>query len=198
MRVSTYDGRIVTVFDVAQYFYCPRKVYYLRVLGVPAKPRRKMELGAEEQSREEERLTERATVYGFERSLVKEVMHRLYLENPEVGLAGQIDTVLRLKDGELIPVDSKYTDAVVVYRGFRKQLVAYALLLDYGFDVRTKRGILYFPQQKKVRQVPITEEDKHFLVKDLEAIRGILAEERLPAKVSEQKCGYCEVRKYCA
>jgi len=31
----------------------------------------------------------------------------------------------------------------------------------------------------------------------VEAIRRILAEERLPAKVAEQKCGYCEVKRYC-
>jgi len=94
-------------------------------------------------------------------------------------------------------VGSKYTDALAVQRGFRKQLVAYALLLDHGFDAVTKRGILYFPQQKKVHEAPITEEDKRFLVKDLEAIRRILAEERLPTKVSKEKCGYCEVRRYC-
>lgn len=199
MKDSTCDGRVltITVFDIAQYFYCPRKVYYLRVLGVPAKARRKMELGAEEQSQEEDRLTERKKIYGFERDCVEEVMHRLYLENPRIGLAGQIDTVLRLKGGELIPVDSKYTDAIKVYRGYKKQLVAYALLLDYAFNVRTRRGILYFPQQKKVEEVPLTEEDKRFLIRDVEAIKRILEEERLPSKVTEERCGYCEVKRYC-
>ncbi len=187
MRVSTSAGETketVTVFDVSQYFYCPRKVYYLRVMGVPAPPRRKMETGKSEQDKEEKRLTERNTVYGFERDKVKEVLYRLYLENPEIGLAGQMDTVLRLSDGELIPVDSKYTDAVTVYRGYRKQLVAYALLLDYGFKAKTRRGIIYFPQQKQVREVPISEEDKRFLIKDVQTIRKILSKETLPAKTA--------------
>ena len=94
-------------------------------------------------------------------------------------------------------MDSKYTDVVAVYRGYRKQLVAYALLLDYGFNSKTRRGIIYFPQQKQVREVPVTEEDKRFLTKDVQTIRRILAKETLPAKVAEQKCGYCEVKRYC-
>jgi len=197
MRVSTSAGETVTVFDIAQYFYCPRKVYYLRVLGVPAKPRRKMEVGREEQAREEERLTERRMIYGLNRRSVVEVLHRLYLENPEIGLAGQVDTVLRLTNGELIPVDCKYTDTVRVYRGFKKQLVAYCLLLDHAFHVGTNRGLLYFVQQREALEVPVTGEDKHFLRGDIESIRKILTHEAIPSMVTRQKCAYCEVERYC-
>jgi CRISPR-associated exonuclease Cas4 len=187
----------VTVFDIAQYFYCPRKVYYLRVLGVPATPRKKMELGREEQSREEVRLTERKTIYGFPREKVKEVVYRPYLEAPEIGLAGQLDAYLRMEDGELIPVDSKYTESVGVQRQYRKQIVAYAVLLDHAFGVKTKRGIIYFPQQKEAVEVAVTEEDKHSLSRDIQTIRQILLKEVIPRKVADEKCSYCEVRRYC-
>jgi CRISPR-associated exonuclease Cas4 len=197
MRDFISAGETVTVFDIAQYFYCPRKVYYLRVMGVPAKPKRKMELGRKEQTREEKRLLQRDTIYGFEKNQVKGIMRRIYLENPEIGLAGQVDTVLRMSDGELIPVDSKYTDAVAVYRGFKKQLVAYAVLLDHAFKTKTQRAILYYPQQRRTREVTIAEEDKRFLAKDVQAIRRILAGETLPAKVAKEKCGYCEVKRFC-
>jgi len=172
-------------------------VYYLRVLGVRPPARKKMELGREEQSREEGRLTERKTIYGFERVKVKEVVYRPYLEAPEIGLAGQLDTYLRMEDGELIPVDSKYTEGTAVQRQYRKQLVAYAVLLDHVFGVKTWRGILYFPQQKEVVEVPITEEDKHSLSKNIQTIRQILLKELIPRKVADEKCGYCEVRRYC-
>ncbi|MBM5805556.1 MAG: CRISPR-associated protein Cas4 [Candidatus Verstraetearchaeota archaeon] len=199
MRHSTCAGEdvTVTVFDIAQYFYCPRKVYYLRVLGAPTKPRKKMEVGREEQSREEERLTERKTIYGFEREKVKEVVYRPYLEAPDIGLAGQLDVLLKMEDGELIPVDSKYTEGIGVPRQYRKQIVAYVVLLDHAFGIKTKRGIIYFPQQKEAVEVTVTEEDKHSMSRDIQRIRQILLKEVIPRKVADEKCGYCEVRRYC-
>jgi len=205
MRDSTCGGNssdnvapvTVTVFDISQYFYCPRKVYYLRVLGVPAPTRKKMELGRDEQRREEDRLAERKTVYGFPRERVKEVVYRPYLEAPEIGLAGQLDAYLRMDDEELIPVDSKYTETVAIKRQYRKQLVAYAVLLDHVYGARVKRSILYFPQQKEAVEVPVSEEDKWYLINDIKIIKQILTGEKIPRKSAEERCGYCEVKKYC-
>jgi len=172
-------------------------VYYLRVLGVRPPARKKMELGREEQSREEGRLTERKTIYGFERAKVKEVVYRPYLEAPDIGLAGQLDVLLKMEDGELIPVDSKYTEGIGVLRQYRKQIVAYAVLLDHAFGVKTKRGIIYFPQQKEAVEVTVTEEDKYSLNRDVRVIRQILSKELIPRKVADEKCNYCEVKRYC-
>ncbi|MBC7127708.1 MAG: CRISPR-associated protein Cas4 [Candidatus Methanosuratus sp.] len=185
------------VADIAQYFYCPRKIYYLKVLGVPFRVRRKMELGNEEDEKEEVRLEERIAIYGFDRSSVKEIIHDLYLEDAKLGLAGQVDVVIRLDTGEYIPVDSKYTDQVEVQRNYRKQLVAYALLIEGAFHTKVRRGIIYFTKQKKPVVVPLLEEDKSSLQKDLESIRRILTRESIPRKVSESKCGYCEVARFC-
>lgn len=146
MSLSTSGGEpvqpMVSVSDVVQYFYCPRKIYYLKVLGVPFKVKRKMEVGREEDEKEESRLGERKTVYGIDRGEVEQVLHNLYLEDSRVGLAGQVDTVLRLRSGEHIPVDSKYTEEVAVHRHYRKQLVAYSVLLESAFGTAVSRGIL--------------------------------------------------------
>ncbi len=188
---------MVSVSDVVQYFYCPRKIYYLKVLGVPFKVKRKMEVGREEDEKEESRLGERKTVYGIDRGEVEQVLHNLYLEDSRVGLAGQVDTVLRLRSGEHIPVDSKYTEEVAVHRHYRKQLVAYSVLLESAFGTAVSRGILYFTKQREPVAVGISAEDKKALIKDLEAIRRVLEGESIPRKVSESKCGYCEVARYC-
>lgn len=199
MSHSTSAGNpiLVMVADVVQYFYCPRKVYYLKVLGVPFKVRRKMEFGKKEDELEEERLEERKTIYGFDRSKVKEIMHNLYLEDEKIGLAGQVDTVMRFESGECIPVDSKYTDEVAVQRHYRKQLVAYSFLIESAFQTKVTRGVLYFSKQKKSVIVPLLAEDRDSFQKDLESIRRILRGESIPRKVSERKCGYCEVARFC-
>jgi len=197
MRGSTSDGDSITVSDIAQYFYCPRKVYFLKTLGVPVVARAKMEYGKEVHERERRRMLERKRIYGFDREEVEEVLQGLQIEDPEVGLRGKLDVVLKLRTGEFIPVDTKYTDEVVVQRQYRKQLHAYALLLDYKFKTRVVRGIIYFSKQREVRVIEITEEDKAALRRDIERIKRLIDSEAMPRAVSRDKCKYCEVEKYC-
>lgn len=200
MSRSTFDGEpppIVMVSDIVQYFYCPRKVYYLKVLGAPFVAKLKMMRGSSEDEKEKRRLEERKSVYGFAPSEVFQIIHDLCLEDTKVGIAGQLDTLLELKDGEFVPVDSKFTEDVIVHRHYKKQLIAYSLLVDSSFDTIVTRGVIYFTKQKKPFVVPIASEDKIALLKDLDKIRSILSGETVPRKVSESKCGYCEVARYC-
>jgi CRISPR-associated exonuclease Cas4 len=197
MKGSTSDGDSITVGDIVQYFYCPRKVYFLKTLGVPVVVRHKMEYGKEVHELEERRMLERKQVYGFDKDEVEEVLQGLQIEAPELGLRGKVDVALKLRTGEFIPVDTKYTDIVEVQLQYRKQLHAYAVLLDYWFKTRVKRGVLYFSQQHELRVVEISEEDKEALKRSTDQIRRIIASETVPRKVSPEKCQYCEVRKYC-
>ncbi len=197
MRGSTYAGDGLTVSDIVQYYYCPRKVYFLRVMDVPAGVRRKMEYGDEEHEREKRRMLERREIYGFERGDVAEVLLDLQVESRRLGLRGKLDAALRMKDGELLPVENKYTDFAVPQRHYLKQLYSYALLLEEWDGRAVKRGIIYFSQQKKPVIVEITSEDKESIMRDIQAIERMLASEEPPRAVSPEKCRYCEVEKYC-
>jgi CRISPR-associated exonuclease Cas4 len=166
-------------------------------MGVPVKTRRKMEYGKKIQDKEKRRLLERKTIYGFSREDVEQIIQKLQIENTEVGLKGQIDTVLKMKNGQMVPVDTKYTDEIQIYRPFRKQIIAYAILLDHEFKTNTTMGILYFAKQKKIRKVKITREDKVHILREIEKIRQLMRSEKMPRKTSSDKCGYCEVKKYC-
>jgi len=197
MKGSTFDGDSITVGDIVQFFYCPRKVYFLKTLGVPVVVRRKMEYGKEVHELEERRMLERKQIYGFDRDEVEEVLQGLQIEAPEIGLRGKVDVALRLRSGEFVPVDTKFTDVVEVQLQYRKQLHAYALLLDYWFKTRVKRGVLYFAQQREVRTIEISEEDKEALKRSIDQIKKIISSEVTPRRVSPEKCQYCEVKKYC-
>jgi CRISPR-associated exonuclease Cas4 len=197
MRGSTYVGEPITVSDIVQYYYCPRKVYFLKVLGVPVVVRRKMEFGKETHERERRRVTERDQVYGFDREDVAEVLEGLQIEAPSIGLRGKVDVALRLKSGEILPVDTKFTDHVIVQRQHRKQLHAYALLLDYRFGVNVTRGVIYFAQQRRSVPVEISGSDKEDLKRDIRRIEEILSGELVPRGVAREKCGYCETKQYC-
>ena len=196
MRGSGSDGEI-SVWEVYQYFYCPRKLYFIRKLGIYPPERKKMELGAGHHEQEPRRTSRRNTIYGFPAEEVKQVLHGISLEDQELRLFGRVDTVVELKNGDLILVDVKYSDTKFVTRAWKKQLVAYAVLLERALGRRVNRGLIFLLPSKRVLWVKLTIEDKRELLKDLERMRRVIDSDALPPKVSKERCGYCEVAKFC-
>jgi len=198
MRGSTSGGKlVVSAGDISQYYYCKRKLYFLKVLGVPAPARRKMERGREVDEAEGRLMARRKTLYGFERGEIAEVIEGLYLFDEELGLEGEVDQTVILKSGEVIPVDVKYTDIPTIQKHYKKQLTAYAILLDKQFNTNVRRAVVRFAKQRKSVHTPITWKDKKTLMAELQNIRSLINNETIPKPASPEKCRYCEVRKYC-
>jgi len=185
----------VSVSDLVQYYFCPRKVYFLRVAGLQVPPRPKMRLGAEEHEREHRRMKERRNVYGFSRNNVRHVSHNVYAE-ADCGLYGQIDTLITLANGNVVPVEVKYSNRVTIFRQWKKQITAYAFLLR-SLGHRVTDGVIYFPRQKMTANIPVYSNDLDQIAKDVANVRSLLEGEKMPRGVREEKCAYCEVRKFC-
>jgi len=170
MKGFTYVGETITVHDIVQYYYCPKKFYLLKVMCVPHTVRKKMGFGVKVHEIERRRMKERKCVYGFEWGLVEEVLWDLQLEVQSIKLRGRVDVVIRFLDGEMVPVEVKYTDQVLLRRPYLKQLYAYALLLDEFFKTNVKRGVLYFSKQRVSRMVEISHSDKREILSDIKKI----------------------------
>lgn len=196
MRGSGSAGD-VSAWEVYQYFYCPRKLYFIRKLGLYPPERKKMKAGGEEHGSEHRRVKRRKTIYGFPEEEVDRVLKDIPLADEGLGLFGRADTVLRLKTGELIPVDVKYSDLSFVSLPWRKQIVAYSVLLEKKFGTRIKRGLIMLLPSKRVLWVSVSVDDKRALTQDLERMRRVTDSDAIPPKVSPEKCGYCEVKKFC-
>jgi CRISPR-associated exonuclease Cas4 len=197
MMDSTSDGDYLNASDLTQYYYCKRKVYFLRVAGVQVATRRKMVLGKEEQARESKRLLERNDLFGIPREDVLEVIPRKFVSSEKLRLKGIIDTLLLLRTGCVVPVEIKYTDDPEVNLSRKKQLFAYMLLCEQALGQECPFGILYFPDQNRSVRLTATEGDKVAVIKDLEQIWGMFRTESLPRRAPEWKCNYCEVKRYC-
>lgn len=156
-----------------------------------------MKLGKEEEEKERKRFLERKRVFGIGRDKVSETKFKLYIEDEKLGFCGVIDTLLILKNGDVIPVEIKYTNSADVKKHWKKQLTGYSMLLEKEFDFSVSRGMIYFPEQNETIFVDIKKQDKEHLKKDIKRIRELIKSERIPRKVSEKKCSYCEVKKYC-
>jgi CRISPR-associated protein Cas4 len=186
-----------SVWEVYQYFYCPRKLYFIRKLGLYPPERKKMALAQEQHGREPRRSRRRRAVFGFPEEEIAAIMHDVALEDPELGLYGRADLVLRLRTGELVPVEVKYSDFAAVSRAWRKQAAAYAVLVERKFGVAVRRARIYVLPARRVLEVKLTAEEKRELRRDLERMRGLVESDRVPRGVSRERCGYCEVEKFC-
>ena len=114
----------------------------------------------------------------------------------ELGLSGKLDFLLKVK-GELIPVEVKYSEFRRPKLEWKKQIYAYALLLERKTGEVVKRGLIYVLPWKDVLEVKIDGEDKLKIIKDLDRIRRTLERGELPKKVNSAKCKYCEMREFC-
>ena len=198
MRGSTSDGKlIISAWDISQYYYCKRKVYFLKTLGVPAPPKRKMEYGKKVDENEKRKIMNRQTIYGYDKSEVEEIIEKLHIIDEELGLEGEIDQTIILKSGEIIPVDIKYTDQTKIQKHHKKQLTAYAILLDKHYNTNVKKAIIRLAKQRKDIEITITWQDKENLIKELKNIKNLIQKEEIPRPTTPTKCKYCEVRKYC-
>ncbi len=188
---------LLAVSDITQYFYCPRKVYFMKTLGIKIKAKPKMDMGKEEHDKEHRRVKERKTVYGFSEEDVAQVIHDLAVEDINLGLYGMVDTTIILKSGEVVPVDVKYSDAENVRINWKKQLTAYALLLESRSRTIVKRGFIYFPSRHKQIKIDIPDEAKTVLKQDIQKIKELINNEKMPNVSKGKQCSYCEMKKFC-
>ncbi|MEM3710206.1 MAG: CRISPR-associated protein Cas4 [Nitrososphaerales archaeon] len=136
-------------------------------------------------------------MFNYSQDDIKAVYYKLSLKDKDLGLIGQIDLVIELKNNKILPVEIKHSEYMDAFRGRKKQLTAYAILLEKKFNRVVDEGILYFPDRNKQITLPISHEDKKYLVKDLEKIRKLILSERIPVRSNSGRCSYCEVAKYC-
>ena len=194
---SISDGEYLNASDLTQYYYCKRKVYFLKVAGVHPLTRPKMELGKEEQMKESKRFLERNDLFGVPREDVLEVVTRRLVTSKKLRLKGIIDILMFLRNGGAIPVEIKYTDDPGINLSRKKQLLAYILLSEEALGLNCPFGLLYFPNQNRSLAVMATNGDRLSVLKDLEKIWAMFKTESLPRRAPDWKCKYCEVKRYC-
>ena len=188
---------VFDVWDLTKYIYCPKKFYFYKVMGMQTMEQPKMAAGREEQDAEKKRSAERTTCFGVEPELVSEVKYNFYVEDETLGLKGIVDAIIVLKTGEVLPVEIKYSKhSDRVYMDWKKQLTAYALLLESTFGKTTiKEGIIYV--MKTAHRIKIDPLMKTGVKDDLKKMRELFLSEKEPKTRFGRQCNYCELRKFC-
>lgn len=178
---------MIDVSDVVQYLYCPRKLYFIKVMGLRiTKP--KMNIGKE--------IHENVAKSLRRRKIDGEILENVYLESRKYGIKGCVDAIIR-RGEEYIPIDIKFSKFRSLFYGWKMQLVAYAILVEENFGCRVKKAYIYLTEEKDWIEVEIMPEDKEALAKIIRKVEEIIRKEKYPQASKSKKCNYCEVSKLC-
>jgi CRISPR-associated exonuclease Cas4 len=193
LPVSDVAESFVSATDIKHYIYCPRLVYFDRVLhAAPV-------FGSQQEDSKElhedyvkKELRRKDAVYYSPEFVGAEKLLFTALSSGELGLQGNVDCVIKTAKSEYVPVEYKNmnSDRGRVCMDHRYQLVAYALLIEENFSTVVKRGFVDYIPEGLVLQFEITPTMKSHVKRVIGHIKRIIKDEELPPiRVAKQKCG---------
>lgn len=126
----------------------------------------------------------------------KRIERALPLYSERLGLTGKADVVEFLADGTPYPVEYKH--------GRRRpklhddlQLAAQAMCLEDMTGYSVPRGAIFHHSSRRRREVEITAELRAEVERLIPLIRTMLAADRLPPPVNDQRCRHCSLKDVC-
>jgi CRISPR-associated exonuclease Cas4 len=186
---------LIPVTDLKQWAYCPRVVYYHRVMPAPPRPTYKMKEGLAAQDLIENLETRRKLrEYGLDDARRR---FGLWLDNKDLGLAGKIDLLLEAKD-EIAVVDFKLTSGEPG-QNHRLQLAGYSLLAETALGMPARRAFLYRIPDNRIFPEPVTEQLRRAVKTAVADIRRTGDTQFCPEPTEVRgRCVECEFANYCA
>jgi CRISPR-associated exonuclease Cas4 len=191
----TEDAVHITVGDLKQWAYCPRVVYYRKLMPGCGVPTLKMEAGAKAQEwLEPMELRRTLARYGFREATRRSALNLL---DRELGLAAKIDWLI--EDGIRAAVVECKLTADDPAPNHVIQLAGYALLVErlYGWQVPV--CFVYRVPDERLFPILIGKAEREAVYGALEAIRVMLDSESMPMATNVRKrCHDCEYSNFCA
>jgi len=202
LPISDIAEPFVSVTDIKHYIYCPRLIYFDRVLhATPV-------FGSQQEDSKElhedyvrKELRRKDAIYYSPEFVGAEKLLFTPLSSDNLGLQGNVDCIIKTASGEYVPVDYKNmaSDKGRVWMDHRYQLVAYALLVEENVDTVVRRGFVNYIPETLILRLEITPTMKSYVKRVLGHIKRIIKEEELPPiRVAKQKCtGGCGHKQTC-
>jgi CRISPR-associated exonuclease Cas4 len=202
LPISDIAEPSVSVTDIKHYIYCPRLVYFDKVLhATPI-------FGSQQEDSKElhedyvkKELRRKDAIYYSSELVGAEKLLFTPLGSGVLGLQGNVDCIIKTAKEEYIPVEYKNmsSDKGKVCMDHKYQLVGYALLVEENFGTVVKCGFVNYIPETLILQVEITPTMKSYVKRVLGHIKRIIKDEELPPiRVAKQKCtGGCGHKQTC-
>lgn len=186
----------ITPSEIIQYLYCPRFIYFEKVLGIPQHEEKSYK--AVKGRHLHEKKSRMNPDYLRKKLGVTDKHQEQYLTNNM--LRGKVDETLFFDDGSAAPLDykfAKYKDKV--FNTYKTQLACYAWLIEENFNRPVNRGYLVYTRSKsKLVKVNLTEKFKEEVKVKAQAIIDIIDRNRFPkATRYKKRCRQCTYRNIC-
>lgn len=202
LPISDIAESSVSVTDIKHYIYCPRLIYFDKVLhATPI-------FGSQQEDSKElhedyvkKELRRKDAIYYSSELVGAEKLLFTPLGSCVLGLQGNVDCIIKTAKEEYIPVEYKNmnSDKGKVCMDHKYQLVGYALLIEENFKTVVKRGFVNYLPETLILQIEITPTMKSYVKRVLGHIKRIIKDEELPPiRVAKQKCtGGCGHKQTC-
>jgi len=186
----------ITPSEIIQYLYCPRFIYFEKVLTIPQHEEKSYKAMRGRHLHDDK--TRMNKDYLRKKLGVVEKYQEQYLTNSM--LRGKVDEVLILDDGTAAPLDYKfarYKDKV--FNTYKTQLACYAWLIEDNFDRTVNHGYLVYTRSKsRLVEVELDEAFKADVKEKARAIVKIIDENHFPkATRYKKRCIECTYRNIC-
>ena len=202
MHASDIAESFISVTDVKHYIYCPRLIYFDRVLhATPIFGSQQEESKESHEEQVAKELRRKDAVYYSSEFVGAQKLLFATLCSDALGLQGNVDLIIHTARGEFIPVEYKNmnSDRGRVCMDHKYQLVAYALLIEENFGTTVKQGIVNYLPETQILQFEITPTMKSHVKRVIGHIKRIIQDEDLPPiRVAKYKCqGGCGHKQTC-
>jgi len=186
----------ITPSEIIQYLYCPRFIYFEKVLAIPQYEEKSYKAMRGRHLHEKKVRVNKD--YLRKKLGVVEKHQEQYLTNPL--LRGKVDEVLILEDDKAAPLDYKFAQyKKKIYSTYKTQMACYAWLIEDNFKKPVNRGYLVYTRSKnRLVELEITDEAKDHVKKCARSIVEIIDRNRFPkATRFKKRCTGCTYRNIC-
>ncbi|NBG87364.1 CRISPR-associated protein Cas4 [Isachenkonia alkalipeptolytica] len=187
----------ITPSDMIEYLYCPRFIYYMKVLGIKQyeDKRYKVQKGRtlHDKKEEENRKYLRKKIGAINKETA------VSLISNEMKVRGIVDEVLTLKDGTMAPLDYKFAKyEEKIYKTLRTQTILYSIMIEEVYNKKVDRGyIVYCRGGDRLVEVSMKMKDKENVKKDIMSLHKVLAGYFPKATTVKARCTDCTYKNIC-
>jgi len=188
----------ITPSEMLEYYFCPRFIYYMKVLAIPQYEDRRYKV--QRGRLEHEKRVNNNPDYLWKKVGAVRRQTEVFLASQKFPMVGLVDEVVTLADGGMAPIDYKfaiYPD--YVYKSHKMQMICYCILVEEIFECKVEKGyIFYIREGNKQVDVPYTSKSKEEVLKDIYAIADIIRSEQIPQPTMVlSRCADCTYRNIC-
>jgi CRISPR-associated exonuclease Cas4 len=185
------EEKSISVTDVKHYFYCPKIIYFDKVIHADAI------LGSQQQEskkihKEKEKKDKRRMTMLYDDQFPKCVkMFNMHIYSTSLCIDGIIDCVIKNGSDEYIPVDYKktFSKATQAWTDHKYHLTAYSLLIEEQYSTIVRRGFIYYIPENLAVEIKMSENMKSYLRRSIKAIKNIVKSGEEPiARVPKSRC----------